>query len=518
MPHAHYDVIVIGTGPAGEGAAMKAAKGGKSVAAIEQYAQVGGGSIHWATIPSKALRAAIQHINLVYHNPLHLHREPFPSFHLPRLLAHAHSIEEKQTLVRAGFYHNTGVAIHHGHACFVDEHTIRVTDPDGAEDDYTADSIIIATGSRPYRPKDIDFSHPRILDSDKLLEMGFTPKSAVIYGAGVIGCEYASMLNNMGMHVTLIDTRAKLLAFLDDEISDALSFHFADSGIRILHNEEYEQVTAHGGGGDDPGGHVEVRLKSGKSVKADVLLFANGRAGNSDKLGLDVISVVPNSRGQIEVNADLQVRVTKRAPEGTDSAAAAADAARAARPTGQAAIVGRSGQMVHASPDGEQYYHHIFAAGDIIGVPALASASYDQGRFAATLIVSGKPEYHLVNDIPTGIYTTPEISSLGRTEAQLTAEKIPYEAGKAQFRTLARAQITGNTAGMLKILFHRDTLEILGIHCFGDNASEIIHIGHAIMAQPAPNNTLNFFLYTTFNYPTMAEAYRVAALNGIDRL
>jgi NAD(P) transhydrogenase len=190
----------------------------------------------------------------------------------------------------------------------------------------------------------------------------------------------------------------------------------------------------------------------------------------------------------------------------------------ASRLTGQASLVGRSGRLVHEWSDVGEFHPHIFAAGDIIGVPALASASYDQGRFGATLIVSGKAEYRLMTDIPTGIYTTPEISSLGKTEAQLTGEKIPYIAGKALFRTLARAQITGHTAGMLKILFHRETLELLGVHCFGENASEIIHIGQAIMTQPSPNNTVNYFVHTTFNYPTMAEAYRVAALSGLDQL
>jgi NAD(P) transhydrogenase len=525
MAHAHYDLIVIGTGPAGEGAAMKAAKAGKSVAAIEQYSEVGGGATHWGTIPSKALRAAIQHVNLVHQNLAHHKVESTPSFSFPTLLHRAHSIVEMQAEVRASLYQCTGVQLHHGHARFLDAHTIRVEHPGGAQDDFAAEAFIIATGSRPYRPADIDFAHPRILDSDKLLGLKHTPRTAVIYGAGVIGCEYASMLDNMGIDVTLVDTRQKLLEFLDAEISDALSFHFSDSGIRILHNEEYERIEIVGGDLDDHNGYVALHLKSGKVVKADVLLFATGRSGNSDNLGLDCISVVPNSRGQIEVNDKLQVKIA--APEhaekvSTTPAKPSHEHLKPAhprpRPTGQAAIVGSTKQMSHASADGDNFHPHIFAAGDIIGVPALASASYDQGRFAATLVVSGKCDYELVHDIPTGIYTTPEISSLGRTEAQLTQDKVPYEAGVAQFRTLARAQITGRTAGMLKLLFHRETLELLGIHCFGDNASEIIHIGQAIMYQPHPNNTLNYFLHTTFNFPTMAEAYRVAALNGLDRL
>lgn len=511
MPSNHYDLIVIGTGPAGEGAAMKASKAGKTVASIEEYSKIGGGATHWGTIPSKALRAAIQHINLVHQKSTALRElNAHPTFNFPHLLDHARHIVELQADLRTSFYHRNNIDLHFGHGRFLDPHRIQVVRSDGASEEFTADAFVIGTGSRPYRPSDIDFAHSRILDSDKLLTLPITPKSCIIYGAGVVGCEYASMLNNMGIAVTLINTRSKLLAFLDDEIADALSFHLSDCGVRILHNEEYESVLAHGNV-EDSSGHVEARLKSGKLIKADVFLFANGRSGNSDALGLEALNVKANSRGQIEVNDNLQVKIT-----GTD---APAPSARPEHLTGQAAIVGATRRIVHSTTaEGEKYYDHIFAAGDIIGVPALASASYDQGRFAATLVVSGEADYHLVNEIPTGIYTTPEISSLGRTEAQLTAEKIPYVAGKSLFRTLARAQITGHTTGMLKLLFHRETLELLGIHCFGENASEIIHIGQAIMSQQAPANSLNYFLHTTFNYPTMAEAYRVAALNGLDQL
>ena len=514
MADTHYDLIVIGTGPAGEGAAMKAAKAGKKVAAVEQYSQIGGGATHWATIPSKALRAAILHVHLIHGNDYYQQMEANPTFSLPKLLQQAHQVVEKQTHVHASFFQHNNVAIHRGRARFLDPHRISVQRPSGAMEELTADNFLIGVGSRPYRPADIDFAHPRILDSDKLLSLSITPKSVLVYGAGVIGCEYASMLNTMGMSVTLINTRSRLLSFLDDEISDALSFHFADRGIRILHHEQYEKVLPVGDL-DDPHGHVELHLLSGKIIKGDVLLFANGRAGNSDDLGLEHLQVRPNERGQIEVNDKLQVKIS---PAVKPEAADASGAAIVAHLTGQAAIVGDTGQLAHASSDDAEYYTHIFAAGDVIGVPGLASASYDQGRFAGTLIVSGSAEYHLVTEIPTGIYTSPEISSLGKTEAQLTDEKVPYVAGKALFRTLARAQITERTAGMLKILFHRETLEVLGIHCFGENASEIIHIGQAVMTQPAPHNTLNYFINTTFNYPTMAEAYRVAALSGIDQL
>jgi NAD(P) transhydrogenase len=506
MPTHHYDLIVIGTGPAGEGAALKAAKSGKRVAAIEHYTEVGGGATHWGTIPSKALRAAIQHVNLVHRNPVYRRIDITPTFSFPELLGRAQVIVDMQARLRASFYNHNGVSLIAGHARFLDPHRVRVEGRHGAAQECTADYFMIATGSRPYRPADIDFTHPRILDSDRLLHIPTTPKSAIIYGAGVIGCEYASMLSNMDMDITLVNTRERLLSFLDAEISDALSFHFSDQGVRILHGETYQCVESHGGF-DDPAGFVELRLQSGKIIKADVLLFANGRSGNCEELGLDTIGVVPNARGNIPVNENLQVRIASADVVAPDNAL-----------SGQAAIVGRPHPAQTLRPASNHCHPHIFAAGDIIGRPGLASASYDQGRFGATYIVSGQPEYQLVFDVPTGIYTSPEISSLGRTEAQLTAERVPYVSGKALFRTLARAQITGQTAGMLKLLIHRETLEILGVHCFGESATEIIHIGQAIMSSSGAANNLNYFIHTTFNYPTMAEAYRVAALNGLDML
>jgi NAD(P) transhydrogenase len=459
----HFDFVVIGTGPGGEGAAMRAAKGGKSVAAVERFCQVGGGCTHWATIPSKALRQAIYHLNLCYQNSVARPMDAPPKFCYPELLATANSVIAKQVQLREGFYDRNNVALIPGSAKFVDPHTIDVDSPNSPKKRITADAFAIATGSRPFRPQDVDFTNPRIFDSDTLLSLDRTPTSIAVYGAGVVGCEYASMWRNMQIRVQLINTRDKLLAFLDDEIIDALSYHLAENGMRILHSEEYERVEA-----DDSG--VIVHLKSGKKIRSDILLWANGRSGNTDDLGLEAIGIRPNHRGQIEVNEHYQT----------------------------------------AQPN-------IYAVGDVVGYPALASASYDQGRFAASHFC-GDPNHRLVQDIPTGIYTSPEISSIGKTERQLTEEKVPYEVGKAMFKHLARAQITGQGVGMLKLLFHRETLALLGIHCFGHSATEIIHIGQAIMSQPEPNNTLRYFINTTFNYPTMAEAYRVAALNGMNRV
>ncbi|MEX0978734.1 MAG: Si-specific NAD(P)(+) transhydrogenase [Pirellulales bacterium] len=463
MDTQHFDFVVIGTGPGGEGAAMRAAKTGKKVAAIERFVQVGGGCTHWATIPSKALRQAIYHANLCNQVAANKKIDVQPRFSFPELLATANSVIAKQVELREGFYERNDVTIFPGSAHFVDPHTIEVQHPESTTKRVSADAFVIATGARPFRPADVDFTHPRVFDSDTLLSLDRTPSSIAIYGAGVVGCEYASMWRNMQVRVTLVNTRDKLLSFLDDEIISALSYHLSENGVRILHNEEYERVEA-------TDGDVILHLKSGKKVRTDVLLWANGRTGNTDGLGLENVGVVPNHRGQLDVNENYQTAC-----------------------------------------------RHIYAVGDVVGYPSLASASYDQGRFAAGHYL-GDADQRLVEDIPTGIYTSPEISSLGKTERQLTEEKVPYEVGKAMFKHLARAQITGQTVGMLKLLFHRESLALLGIHCFGQSAAEIVHIGQAIMAQPSPHNTIRYFVNTTFNYPTMAEAYRVAALNGMNRV
>ncbi|HMZ57823.1 MAG TPA: Si-specific NAD(P)(+) transhydrogenase [Leptospiraceae bacterium] len=458
-----FDVIVIGTGPGGEGASIKAAKEGKKVAVIEKWDRVGGGCTHWGTIPSKSLRQAVQQLVEVKANPLFERTNVQITF--PELLKTAENVISKQVKMRQDFYTRNGIDIIKGKARFRDEHTIEVVQPDKTISAVcAADYFVIAAGSRPFRPTDIDFNSPNIFDSDTILNLNRTPSSVTVYGAGVIGCEYASIFRNLGIKVNLINTRDKLLSFLDDEIIDALAYHLREQGILIRHNEIYSKVETVNDG-------VIMHMESGKQIKTDILLFANGRTGNSEGLGLEKLNIKVNGRSQLDVNENYQTSVS-----------------------------------------------HIYAVGDIVGHPSLASAAYDQGRFASTHIIDGMCEHRLVENIPTGIYTSPEISSIGKTEKELTAEKVPYEVGHSLFKSLARAQITGRTVGMLKILFHRQTLEILGIHCFGSEASEIIHIGQAIMSQKPPANTLMYFINTTFNYPTMAEAYRVAALNGINRV
>lgn len=459
-----YDVIVIGSGPGGEGAAIKSAKEGKHVALIERYQLVGGGCSHWGTIPSKSLRHTVQRLVEFKNNPLFERAIPYAKLNYPDMLKSAEEVISKQVKLRKGFYQRNNIDVIHGTARLVNTHTVEVMQENMAPLSYHAEHIVIATGSRPFQPSDVDFSHPHVHDSDSVLGLKNTPRSITIYGAGVIGCEYASIFRGLNVRVNLINTRDKLLSFLDDEIVDALAYHLREQGVIIRHNEEYQTVEPTNDG-------VILHLKSGKQIKSELLLWANGRTGNSQNMGLEELGIEVNRRGQINVNENYQTSVP-----------------------------------------------HIYAVGDIVGYPSLASAAYDQGRFAATHLVEGTCEHRLVQDIPTGIYTSPEISSVGRTERELTADKIPYEVGHSLFRTLARAQITGNTVGVLKILFHRETLEILGIHCFGSEAAEIVHIGQAIMAQTGEANTLMYFINTTFNYPTMAEAYRVAALNGYNRI
>lgn len=462
--HQQFDLIVIGSGPGGEGAAMQAAKDGLKVAIIEKHPQVGGNCTHLGTIPSKTLRHLAQKLTSFQSEPLFASMLVHTRIQFSEILSRSKEVISKQVQVRSSHYLRNDIEVIHGNAKIIDPHTVIVDKGIGLIDKLSTNYIVLATGSRPYHPKDIDFSHPLIYDSDSILNMRTNPKVITVYGAGVVGCEYTSILRTLGKKVNLINTRNKLLSFLDDEIIDALSYHLRDQGVLIRHNEVYERVENH----DD---HVIIELKSGKKIRTDVLLFALGRIGNSEHLGLEALGISTNERGYINVNAKYQTSV-----------------------------------------------ENIFAVGDVTGFPSLASAAYDQGRFASLNILRPSHDESIMNDSPLGIYTTPEISCMGKTEQELTEERIPYEVGHAQFRHLARAQITGETVGMLKILFHRQTLAILGIHCFGQNASEIVHIGQTVMSQKGDANTLKYFTNTTFNYPTMAEAYRVAALNGLNRV
>ncbi|MDQ2075597.1 Si-specific NAD(P)(+) transhydrogenase [Marinimicrobium sp. ABcell2] len=457
-----YDVLVIGSGPAGESAAIAAVKAGKKVAVVERRPLVGGNCAHKGTIPSKALRHAVKQI--IRFNSSTLFRDLGDTRWLsyPRVLQSASKVIPKQVDLHTENLIRHRVTLHTGAASFLDSHTVSVSMEDGRRETISAEYIVLATGSRPYRPDDVDFTHPRVYDSDTILDMRHTPRHMIIYGAGVIGCEYASIFSGLGIHIDLINNRDRLLSFLDDEISDALSYHLRDNGVTVRHSEEYSRIEA----GDHS---VTLHLQSGKRLKADAILWCNGRSGNTDRLNLEAAGLEADGRGNLKVTQDYRTGVD-----------------------------------------------NIFAVGDVVGWPSLASASYDQGRAVAAVITNqpSKP----VTGVPTGIYTLPEISSIGKTETELTAAKVPYEVGRALFKNTARGQISGEDVGMLKLLFHAETLELLGVHCFGAQAAEIIHIGQAIMSQNGEGNTIQYFLDTTFNYPTMAEAYRLAALDGISRI
>ena len=459
----HFDIIVIGSGPAGEGAAMMAAKNRKRVAVVERYAEVGGGCTHWGTIPSKALRHAVKTLDDARHDPLlkairsQLHLE------FPQLLASATGVIESQVASRRRFYDRNHVPVYGGSAWFVDAHTIEVRPASGTAQRISADQIVIATGSRPYHPPELDFTHPRVCDSDSVLRYTGSPFAVTIFGAGVIGCEYASIFLGLGCKVTLINTQDRLLSFLDDEIAEALSYHLHEQGCVIRHNEQFAGL-------ESRDSDVVLQLKSGRRIKSDLLLWANGRTGNSDGMNLEAMGLACNSRGQLGVNEHYQTALG-----------------------------------------------HVYAVGDIAGPPGLASAGYVQGCHAIQHILDPARQAIRLDLVPSGIYTLPEISSVGLNERELLARQVPYEVGHVNFKSLARAQMTDEKIGMLKLLFHTETLQVLGVHCFGDGAAEIIHIGQTVMASTDLNN-IRYFTNATFNYPTMAEAYRVAAYNGLNRL
>ena len=459
-----FDVIVLGSGPGGEGASIRLAKEGRRVAVVEQQTEVGGTCTHAGTIPSKALIWIAQQLVENRHNRLHQAAGMCLRVGFEKMMEVVHQVVRLQIREREGYYDRNDISVLHGRGRFTGPHTVEVTGADGVPRPYRAAHFVVATGSVPHRPADVDFSHPRVVDSDTVLDLEELPKSITILGAGVIGTEYASAFRHLGVKVNVVNMANRILPTLDDEISEALGYHLREQGAILYNGEAFDHLELQDDG-------VVCHLKSGKATRSDVFFWSVGRDGNSRGLGLEALGVEVTPRGHIRVNTDFQTAVP-----------------------------------------------HIYAVGDVIGHPGLASASYDQGLMAGTHIFYGHRRYEPNKHIPTGIYTIPEIGAVGQTERALTEAKIPYEVGHAFFRNLARSQITGQTVGMLKILFHRQSLEVLGVHCFGHEASEIVHLGQSVMSQPEGGNTLLYFVNTTLNYPTLAEAFRVAALNGLNRV
>ncbi len=462
----HFDCVVIGTGPAGQKAAIQAAKLGKKVAIIEKSNVLGGASINTGTIPSKALREAVLYLTGV--NKRGLFGE---SYRVKRNITIADLIYVSQQvihheldLIRDQMERNN-VELIWGAARFDGPKTLCVDRPEDLEI-VGADVFVIATGTQPARPVSVPFDDKTIFTSDGLLKLEQIPKTMIVVGGGVIGTEYACMMAALGIKVTLVEGRHEVLGFLDNEITEAFQYQMRRMGITLRLGEKVAKIEhLPVGNGFDPA--VQATLESGKALRAQTLLYAIGRQGTTSVMHLDKAGLVADDRERLKVNENYQTSVS-----------------------------------------------HIYAAGDVIGFPALASTAMEQGRLAACHAF-GAPTRSLPELFPFGIYSVPEISMVGKTEDQLTQAGIPYEAGIAQYRELARAQLLGDYDGMLKLLIHQQNHQILGVHAIGTGATELIHIGQAVMAL---QGTVDYFINNVFNYPTLAEAYKVAALNGINKL
>ena len=455
-----YDLIVIGSGPSGQRAAIQGAKSGKRVALIERREVVGGTCINSGTIPSKTMREAVLHLS---------------GFEDQGIYGVSYRVKEKITMGDLGFrvqhviktetditqaqLSRNGIEVIYGTARFVDSTHIRVENSRGMSD-YEAAIIIIGTGTKPSVSPKVPLNGRTIINSDQILQMPEIPKILIVVGGGVIGVEYTCMFAALGVRVILVEKRPRLLEFADAEMIEALSYHLRDHRVTMRLNEEVDSVE------DTPTG-VVANLMSKKKISGDALLYAVGRQGNVEELDLAAAGLEADSRGRIPVDGCYRTKQP-----------------------------------------------NIFAAGDVIGFPSLASVSMEQGRIAAATAL-GLPVHSNPATYPYGIYTIPEISFIGKTEEQLTEEDAPYEVGVAYYREIARGQIRGDTTGRLKLIFDRETKEILGVHIIGEGASELLHIGQAVMIL---KGTIEYFVDTVFNYPTLAECYKAAAFNGLNKL
>ena len=458
-----YDFVVIGSGPAGQRAAIQAAKLGRTVALVERSFSIGGACVHTGTIPSKTLREAVLYLSgwrqRGFYGRSYRVKERITAEDLMQRLdiTVRHEIEVLMHKLHRNFVDTIA-----GNAVFESPHVLRIET--GSEEVRTieADKILIATGSRPVHPAGIPFGHPNVVDSDNILDMKELPRTVVVVGAGVIGVEYAAMLSALDIGVTIVDGRSDILNFLDREIVDEFTHHLRDRGVSFKLGETVEGVDVI----DDK--KLVVRLASGKRIRASMALFASGRQSNTDKLQLEKAGLTPDSRGRLEVDSNFLTKVP-----------------------------------------------HIYAAGDVIGFPALASTSMEQGRQAAAHAFNGAVKVSANEIFPFGIYAVPEMSVVGKTEEELRAAGIAYESGIARFRETSRGQILGLREGLLKLLVSLDDRSLLGVHIVGEGATEMIHIGQAVLAH---NGKLDFFVDAVFNYPTLAEAYKIAALDAWNKL
>jgi NAD(P) transhydrogenase len=456
-----FDLLVIGSGPGGQKAAIAAAKLGRRAAVAERSPVVGGVCLHTGTIPSKTMREAVVHLTGLRH------REVYGQSYRVKeeitvgdLLAHtSHVVGREADVIRDQLSRNR-VAVLPGAARFVEPHVVAVSRPDGEEMRVHAETIVVATGTRPARPPQVEFDGRTVIDSDAILNLDAIPPTMVVVGAGVIGIEYASMFAALGTRVTVVERRPRMLEFCDEEIVDALRYHLRDLGTTFRFNEHVSAVERHRD-------QAIAVLASGKKIPAHIVLYSAGRQGATEALDLAAAGLAADERGRIAVNEHFQTAVD-----------------------------------------------HIYAVGDVIGFPALAATSMEQGRIAAHHAL-GEPAGVLTELIPIGVYTIPELSYVGRTEAELTDAAVPYEVGIARYRELARGQIMGDSHGVLKLLVSSVDRKLLGIHLFGAGATEIVHIGQALMTA---GGTVDDLVRTVFNYPTLAEAYKVAALDAVNKL
>jgi len=458
----HYDLVVIGSGPAGQKGAICAAKLGKQAAIVDKKLSIGGVCVHTGTIPSKTLREAVLYFSgfrqRLFYGRNYMLKD---NISMQDLLYRAQAVRSREVEVIKNQLRRNGVVTYEGSARFIDNHTIEVS-AEGGPVLLEFEDALIACGTRPAHTPQFAVDGIRILDSDQVEQLVDIPRELIVVGAGVVGVEYAAMFAALGVKVTLVDQRPTLLDFADTEIVDNLCYQLRRMGVVFRLGEKVVEA-----GRNSERDRVYIRLESGKSVHGQVVLYAVGRQANSDQLNLETVGVALGDRGKVITNEFFQTNLP-----------------------------------------------NIYAAGDVIGFPSLASTSMEQGRLAA-IHMFGTMNNHSDNVIPFGIYTIPEISMVGRTEQQLTAAKIPYEVGVARYSELAKGQMLGDEEGILKLLFSPDGLKILGVHAIGDRAAEIIHIGQAVLAL---GGTMEYFRDTVFNYPTLAEAYKVAALDGLNKL
>ncbi|SDM40236.1 NAD(P) transhydrogenase [Lentzea albidocapillata subsp. violacea] len=457
-----YDLIVIGSGPGGQKAAIAGAKLGKRVAIIDKQEMVGGVCANTGTIPSKTLREAVMFLTGMSQRELYgASYRVKQDITITDLMARTQHVIGREVQVVRAQLHRNGIDLLNGWGRFLDEHTVAVDGSHrGDHTTITGEYIVIATGTTPARPSVVDFDEERILDSDEVFALQEIPASLVVVGAGVIGIEYASMFAALGTRVTVVEQREKMLDFCDPEIVESLKFHLRDQAVTFRFGEKVVNVEVSKGG-------TITTLASGKRIPAAAVMYSAGRQGTTEKLNLAAAGIEADNRGRLSVDEHYRTPV-----------------------------------------------EHIYAVGDVIGFPALAATSMDQGRLAA-YHAFGEAVHELTALQPIGIYTIPEISYCGATEAELTSSAVPYEVGISRYRELARGQIVGDAYGMLKLLVSTVDRKILGVHVFGTGATDLVHIGQAVMGC---GGTVDYLVDTVFNYPTLSEAYKVAALDATNKI